>query len=487
MALRSRCPNVNTAAGVPPVTATPSQPDAMNASCCGPTRQNTDYGYQVFLRGIGHLFEHELVGQHGAGRAQYQGVAVGRSLGHGIAGQQAGCAGAVVYEERLAHLLAQFVAHGARQYIGGSASGKGNDHAHRFAGKGFVARPEGQAAGACCRRCGRSCGDAQQARRLMGEVCLQTGASVESPQDWNRGLGRWRWVCPPLLRPVQEVARRFFVEQSRGGAGLFGALSVIRVQLWAWLTRSPMAAVTAWGLWVRGAVGKQALRERDLGKSVSMWKVSVPLVVEDGFVFLKKSLSTRSKAYATADRALCCAPLSCGLARGLEHAALNPVKRGGLSQPKKNPVGCGPTGSEVGWSFFLIAKRLSLFGGKAGDFVEIDAVAVVKNTVASLGAHGAGAQVRAFDFARSLDDGVVGHLLLGDGLHVEAVDEVARDLAGGFNALGRAADLAVGRKFPAVGAVAHGFDGALLHIALGLDQLAGLVEGVAVHAIRGKA
>jgi hypothetical protein len=37
-----------------------------------------------------------------------------------------------------------------------------------------------------------------------------------------------------------------------------------------------MAAVTTWGLMKRGAAGKQALPERDFGKSVSMQKVCRP-------------------------------------------------------------------------------------------------------------------------------------------------------------------------------------------------------------------
>ena len=36
---------------------------------------------------------------------------------------------------------------------------------------------------------------------------------------------------------------------------------------------APMAAITAWGLGVRGTTGKRALPERCFGKSVSMEKV----------------------------------------------------------------------------------------------------------------------------------------------------------------------------------------------------------------------
>ena len=88
-------------------------------------------GGEILHRVIRQLGVERLVDSVRAHGAHEQGVAVG-GFGHFGRGGVAARAGFVVDDERLAEGLLQFWRHGARQQIGGAASGKGHHDSHGF-------------------------------------------------------------------------------------------------------------------------------------------------------------------------------------------------------------------------------------------------------------------------------------------------------------------------------------------------------------------
>jgi hypothetical protein len=80
----------------------------------------------------------------GRDRAEADGVAIGRGLGHGVHADVAARAAAVVDEHRLAELFRHLLAHGARHQVGGAAGRVGHDEADRLGRKVRRVREEGR-------------------------------------------------------------------------------------------------------------------------------------------------------------------------------------------------------------------------------------------------------------------------------------------------------------------------------------------------------
>jgi hypothetical protein len=87
---------------------------------------------EVLARIEGHRLVDVRVQRVGRDRAETDGVAVRRGLGHRVHADVAARAAAVVDQYRLAQLLRHLLAHGARHEVGGAAGCVGHDEADRL-------------------------------------------------------------------------------------------------------------------------------------------------------------------------------------------------------------------------------------------------------------------------------------------------------------------------------------------------------------------
>ena len=105
-------------------------------------------GLQVFQQVIGQFAIDRDVGSNGAWRDQ-QGVAIGFGFGHHFHADVAASAQAVLDHHRLTQNLAHFLAQGACQQIGASASGDGHDDLDGFVGERLAKSEGGEAQNRC--------------------------------------------------------------------------------------------------------------------------------------------------------------------------------------------------------------------------------------------------------------------------------------------------------------------------------------------------
>ncbi|MNN55412.1 hypothetical protein D3C81_1702850 [compost metagenome] len=126
----------------------------------------------------------------GGDRAEADGIAVRRGLGHGVHADIAARAGAVLDHHRLAQFLAHALAYRARHQVGGAAGSVGHDKADRpgritVAGRGGGAEADGERGGACH-------GSEQRAAAGMCRV------------DWHGEKSPWAVIVAPA---VTQAAR----------------------------------------------------------------------------------------------------------------------------------------------------------------------------------------------------------------------------------------------------------------------------------------
>ena len=205
--------------------------------------------HQVLGRVERHLRVQVRIDRHRAARAHEQRVAVGRLLGHEVAGDVAVGAGAVLHHHRLAQRLRQRLRHGARDLVGGAAGREAHDHADRLGREGL--RQRRRRAGAA------ASGRGQQARRARQSRVLSSWCLLGCCRGSMRGLsglqlGRHRpgrAACAPSgsARP----------SPGRGGApcctsvGVQRLAGVVGQRRFARRARSPAAASAATPPWAR--------------------------------------------------------------------------------------------------------------------------------------------------------------------------------------------------------------------------------------------